>query len=501
MTHAHPTGDLVEEARTAIRRAVIVANVVGTLIVFNVVGFLLPLVVDTEERWRSGAINFVLVIAFSVGALYLNLRYTRGFVADLRAWLAAGAESTDPRHGRALRAPLLAALFTGAWWAVAAVLFGVLNVFLLSPGIGLGIGIVIGLGGLSTAALLYLMAERRTRRLTAAALASGMPNRPIAPGVRARLLATWVLGTGLPLVGIVALAIGGWAGSRASIDELSQSVLFICMVALVVGLLATLFVARSIAEPVAAVREALARVEHGELDVHMPVDDGSEVGLLEAGFNRMAEGLRERERMRDLFGRHVGRDVARQALAAEIELGGETREVAALFVDLSGSTTLAAERPPDEVVALLNSFFAVVVDTVEAHHGFVNKFEGDAVLAIFGAPVASEDPAGDALAAARNMANRLSEQVADVEAGIGVSAGQAVAGNVGTVERFEYTVIGDPVNEAARLCDLAKSRNPRVLASDAALARAREDEARRWQLGEAVQLRGRTAETTLATPA
>jgi adenylate cyclase len=215
----------------------------------------------------------------------------------------------------------------------------------------------------------------------------------------------------------------------------------------------------------------------------------------------MAAGLRERERMRDLFGRHVGRDVAHRALEAEVELGGETREVAALFVDLSGSTRLAAERPPEEVVALLNSFFAVVVQAVEAHGGLINKFEGDAALAIFGAPVPTDDPAGDALAAAREMAARLREEVTDLEAGIGVSAGEAVAGNVGTVERFEYTVIGDPVNEAARLCDLAKAREPRVLASDAALDRAREEEARHWRLGESVQLRGRTAETTLAVPA
>jgi adenylate cyclase len=499
MTEMHAS-DVVAETRAAVRRAVIVANVVGTLVVFNVVGFLLPLVLETEERWRSGAINFAVIMVFSSSALYLNLRYTRGFVAELQAWLAAGADPTHPGYRRALRAPLLAAQLTGAAWAVAAVFFGTFNVFLLSPGIGFGIAIVIALGGLSTAALLYLMAERGARRLTAATLAAGMPGRPVAPGVRARLLTTWVLATGLPLLAIVLLAIGGWAGSRASIDELSRSVLFLCGVALVVGLVATLSVARSIAEPVAAVRHALGRVERGELDVDVPVDDGSEVGLLEAGFNRMAHGLRERERMRDLFGRHVGRDVARQALEAEIALGGETREVAALFVDLTGSTTLAAERPPEEVVALLNSFFAVVVEAVEAHAGLVNKFEGDAALAIFGAPVASEDPAGDALAAAREMAVRLREEVRDVEAGIGVSAGEAVAGNVGTVERFEYTVIGDPVNEAARLCDLAKSHEPRVLASEAAVDRAREEEARHWQLGESVQLRGRTAETKLAVP-
>jgi adenylate cyclase len=500
MTEVHPP-DAVGETRAVVRRAAIVANAVGALIVFNVVGFLLPLVIDAEERDRSGAINFVLIVVFFACTMYLGLRYTRPFVTELRAWLAAGADPTHPSHRRALRTPLQAAQLSGAVWGVAAVVFGTLNVFLLSPAVGVGIGVVIALGGLTTAALLYLMAERGARRLTATALAAGMPNRPVAPGVRARLLAAWILGTGLPLLAVVGLAIGGWAGSRASIDELSQSVLFLSAVALVVGLIATLFVARSIAEPVAAVREGLGRVERGDLDAEVPVDDGSEVGLLEAGFNRMADGLRERERMRDLFGRHVGRDVARQALEAEIELGGETREVAALFVDLSGSTTLAAERPPEEVVALLNSFFAVVVDAVEAHGGLVNKFEGDAALAIFGAPVASKDPAGDALAAARQMAERLRDEVRDVEAGIGVSAGQAVAGNVGTVERFEYTVIGDPVNEAARLCDLAKARQPRVLASDAAVDRAREEEARHWRLGESVQLRGRTAETTLAEPA
>jgi adenylate cyclase len=493
--------EVADETRAIIRRAAIIANVVGSLVVFNVVGFLLPLVVETEERFRSGAINFAILLVFAPVSLYLSARYTGPYVAGLRAWLAAGADPTAAGHRRALRTPLVAARTSGVAWAVGAVLFGILNVFVLSPGVGIGIAIVIALGGLSTAALLYLIAERGARKLTAAALAAGMPNRPVAPGVRTRLLAAWALGTGLPLLAIVALAIGGWAGSRASIDELSQSVLFICLVALAVGLLATLAVARSIAEPVAVVRKAMARVERGDLEATVRVDDGSEVGLLEAGFNRMAHGLRERERLRDLFGRHVGRDVASQALEAEIELGGETREVAALFVDLTGSTRLAAERPPEEVVALLNSFFAVVVEAVERHGGLVNKFEGDAALAIFGAPVSSEDPAADALAAAREMGQRLREEVSGVEAGIGVSAGEAVAGNVGTVERYEYTVIGDPVNEAARLCDLAKARDERVLASEAAVTRAREEEAKRWRLGEAVQLRGRAAETTLAMPA
>ena len=130
----------------------------------------------------------------------------------------------------------------------------------------------------------------------------------------------------------------------------------------------------------------MGRVEAGDFAARVPVDDASEVGLLEAGFNRMAAGLGERERLRDLFGRHVGRDVARAALEGELRLGGELREVAVLFVDVVGSTTLAARRPATEVVALLNAFFALVVECVEREDGWVNKFEGDAALCVFGAP-------------------------------------------------------------------------------------------------------------------
>jgi adenylate cyclase len=246
----------------------------------------------------------------------------------------------------------------------------------------------------------------------------------------------------------------------------------------------------------------MARVEEGELDVAVPVDDGSEVGLLQAGFNRMAEGLRERERLRDLFGRHVGREVAQAAVErdGDVELGGEVREVAVVFVDVVASTRIAARRPPGEVVALLNRFFSLVVDVVEEHCGWVNKFEGDAALCVFGAPTDRPDPAGDALRAARRLRERLEEELAGADAGIGVSAGPAVAGNIGAEARFEYTVIGDPVNEAARLCELAKQRPEGVLASDAVLRRADPAEAALWEVRETAVLRGRDLPTGVATP-
>ncbi|MEA2428479.1 MAG: adenylate cyclase, partial [Thermoleophilaceae bacterium] len=192
---------------------------------------------------------------------------------------------------------------------------------------------------------------------------------------------------------------------------------------------------------------------------------------------------------------------ARAALeSGDAELGGETREAAVLFVDLIGSTAMAASWKPHDVVAELNAFFAIVVDCVTLHGGWVNKFEGDAALCVFGAPSSHPDAAGAALATARALHGRLEADLPAVSAAIGVSAGTVVAGNVGTAERYEYTVIGDPVNEAARLTDLAKTTPERLLASDAALERAQPRERVRWRAGEPVELRGRSRPTIVATP-
>jgi len=244
----------------------------------------------------------------------------------------------------------------------------------------------------------------------------------------------------------------------------------------------------------------LSLIGEGRLDVSIPVFDGTELGSLQAGFNRMAEGLRDRERIRDLFGRYVGPGVVQEALTSD-QLGGEERFVAVLFVDLVGSTELAADRPPTEVVHLLNRFFEIVVDEVDRQGGFVNKFAGDAALAIFGAPAELPDAAGSALGAGRELARRLTEELPEATAGIGVTAGIVVAGTVGDVRRHEYTVIGDPVNEAARLSELAKSTPGRLIASMTAVDESAPAEADHWQPTDRVTVRGRSAPTQLAIPA
>jgi adenylate cyclase len=477
--------------------AVLAANFVGAVSVFALIVWVLP-IPDLDER------DTILIVNLAAEAAYVALACVAGTVYGLgrwratRAWLKEDRDPTAEERLATLRVPLRQMHVAGALWLTAAVAFFALNA-IWSWLLAVIVGVTVLLGGVTTVAMAYLLAERIMRAASARALQHGIPERPVLPGVTPRALLAWALGSGVPLVGICAVAVVDLAGERIG-DEMAITALVLGAVAVLVGATITWQAARAVADPVRSMRGGVERVESGDLDVEVPVFDGSDLGLLQAGFNRMASGLREREELRDLFGRHVGEHVARAALERGIELGGEELEVAVLFVDVIGSTSLAAEHPPQEVVSRFNDFFGVVVETVEDHGGWINKFEGDGALAVFGAPLPLDDAAGCALAAARTLAKRLADNPGGLDAGIGVSAGSAVAGNVGAESRFEYTVIGDPVNEAARLCELAKEADGRVLASARAVERAGEDEARCWEEGDCVRLRGRSEETQVAQP-
>jgi adenylate cyclase len=475
------------------------ANAVGGAIVFAAVGFLLGVFYDTEQRDALGKENLPIVI---VVGLILGLAVTWLVIRrrnEALRWFVEGRDPDAEEVRRTLNQPGYVAVVTATAWAIGGTIGFILN---LDHSLGAAsiIGVAFWMGGETTSALAFLLCERELRPVTARALAAHEPTRSSSPGVRDRLLVAWLLGTGSPILGMVVVGIAGLIKPGVDTEALGGAIVFLGGVAVTVGLFATLLSARAITDPLNAVRRAAQRVGEGDLDVHVEIDDASEVGLLQAGFNRMAGGLRERERIRDLFGRQVGRDVAKAALAEGTRLGGEEREIGAMFVDLTGSTSMALAMPPTEVVRLLNRFFRVVVEVVEDEGGFVNKFEGDAALCVFGAPAESSDPAGKALCAARSLATRLDREVPEVGFGIGISAGNAVAGNVGSEQRFEYTVVGDPVNEAARLSDLAKERQAHVIASGAALERASEEERSEWESADQTVLRGRLEATRLAVP-
>ncbi|WP_231989174.1 MULTISPECIES: adenylate/guanylate cyclase domain-containing protein [unclassified Mycobacterium] len=482
------------------------ADIIGALFVLGFLRYALP----PEDRIQ---LQDLPVLNLAVFATALVVLFLAGWMVNLKLlmpvfrWqrrdnLLAEADpaATELARSRALRMPFYRTLISMAAWCIGGVVF-IIASWSVARFAAPVVAVATGLGAAATAIIGYLQSERVLRPVAVAALRSGVPENVQAPGVILRQILTWMLSTAVPVLAIVLAVMADKASLlHATPEKLFTPILLLALAALGIGFVSTLLVAMSIADPLRQLRWALSEVQRGNYNAHMQIYDASELGLLQAGFNDMVRDLSERQRLRDLFGRYVGEDVARRALERGTELGGQERHVAVLFVDLVGSTKLAATRPPAEVVHLLNEFFRVVVETVGRHGGFVNKFQGDAALAIFGAPIEHPDASGGALAAARELHDELLPVIGSAEFGIGVSAGRAIAGHIGAQARFEYTVIGDPVNEAARLTELAKLESGHVLASAIAVSGALDAEALCWDVGEVVELRGRTAPTQLARP-
>jgi adenylate cyclase len=471
-------------------------NVIGAVLVFVLATYVVPSP-DLETDLR---LALVIGVPVYVGlAVVLGASWgTAGSIRALR-WAVEDRDPTEQERLIALGVPWFLTRIQAGLWLGGTFVFTLITA-LLQPERVLTTALTTAIASLAVGAIAFLFTEFALRPVAARALSGEHRLHVHGLGVRRRMVLFWGLGTGAPVAGLVVVAILALTRDDVSLTKLAVIVLVLGGAVLCFGLFVTWLNARAVVAPIISVRDAMERVEDGELDVEVEVYDGTELGQLQTGFNQMVGGLRDREKLRDLFGRHVGRDVAEAAALGDMELGGETRVVSVLFVDIVGSTTLATEREPGEVVELLNRFFAVVVEEVDRHSGLVNKFIGDAVLAVFGAPVELEDHATRALSAGRAMATRLAEEVSDLDAGIGVATGEAVAGNVGDESRFEYTVIGDAVNAAARISDLAKLVDQRVLAARESLEAADEQEAARWRDHESVTLRGRSEETFLVVP-
>jgi adenylate cyclase len=246
--------------------------------------------------------------------------------------------------------------------------------------------------------------------------------------------------------------------------RLEQTILLILLAALVAASLIALAVARGVSQPVQALAGHTRKVAGGDYSARIELDREDELGQLATAFNQMTAGLAERDRVRNLLGKVVSPEIATQLLQSDLQLGGEEREVTILFSDLRDFTGLSERLPPAEVLALLNRYLDRMSAVIERHGGVIDKYIGDAIMALFGAPVAVPDAPARAVAAARDMARALEELNAELRAegrpalafGIGLNTARVVAGNMGSQSRLNYTVIGDGVNLAARLEGLTK---------------------------------------------
>jgi adenylate cyclase len=262
-----------------------------------------------------------------------------------------------------------------------------------------------------------------------------------------------------------------WAVLQRSLDAelapslaLQKRLITITLAGLVAASLAALLLARSFSGPVRALAAHTRLIAGGDYASRLDLRRRDELGELATAFNAMSTGLAERDRVRDLLDKNVSPEVATRLLRDGAALGGEEREVTILFADLRGFTTLSEGLPPRELITLLNRFLDRMSARIEAEGGIIDKFIGDEIMALFGAPVAQPDSADRAVRAALGMRAALAELNAELAAegrpplafGVGINTARVVAGNIGSHRRLNYSVIGDGVNLAARLQPLTR---------------------------------------------
>jgi adenylate cyclase len=484
-------------AQVALTAVIVVTNLAGICAVLAVTLLVVPLPAVPHQghvRLVSGVGAFVYsAVAVPVGA-YVGTRGLR----RLRLWLYEERPATRPEQRLVLSAPLRLALLQVALWLGAALAFGLLTGYYRSA-LGVRVAIVVAITGVTTASTAYLLTERLMRPLAARALATATTGELRGRGVATRALAAWALGSGLPVFGLMVAGLFLLGGQPATKTRIAIAIIALTGTALTVGFLAVGLAARATADPIDSVRRALREVQRGNFDTNVPVYDGTQVGQLQLGFNQMVAGLAERERIREMFGTYVDPDVAEHILREGTSLEGEDVEVTVMFVDVRNFTPFAESTAARDVVATLNEMFGRMVPVIHAHGGRVDKFIGDGLLAVFGAPRRQPDHADQALAAAIEMAIRMRTHAPrGLQIGIGLNSGTVVAGNVGAPGRLEFSVIGDPVNVAARVEAATRTTGDAILLSESTKSRLKRPP--KLILRSGIELKGKTGMADLYSP-
>jgi adenylate cyclase len=387
------------------------------------------------------------------------LRGERGERQTVAAWRAAAGLPLELLR-RDLRAPPLALIFWGSTFA-----FSVYAAWELDfPLYGAVVLIVAAPVYLAYYLALSFFLVEQAMRPVLSDIALQLPDESAVegPGIPLR----WRMLAALPAINVITgVAVGGVLSG--GLADLALAMLISVAVALTISLVLTLLLSNSVTRPVVALSDASERVGRGDFTVRVPVVTTDETGGLAHAFNRMVAGLRERERIREAFGTYVDREVAEHILREGTALEGEEVEVTMMFLDIRDFTGFAEGAQATEVVATLNRLWERVVPLIHEHGGHVDKFVGDGLLAVFGAPRRRADHADQALRAALEIERTVRDEFAgELQIGIGLNSGTVVAGNVGGAGRLEFSVIGDAVNVAARVEAATRQTGDVVLIAD-----------------------------------
>jgi adenylate cyclase len=260
----------------------------------------------------------------------------------------------------------------------------------------------------------------------------------------------------------------------AAVYKIQRIILFITVTALGSAVLLILVFSKTLTRPIERLMNAAKSIRKGDFTVVVPATTRDEIGKLSASFTEMAHGLAEREKMKDAFGKFVNKEVAEMVLKGELKLGGERKDVAVFFSDIRSFTAISEKLEPEEVVEFLNEYMTIMVDCVNKTHGSVDKFIGDAIMAVWGAPISYGNDTENAVNGALMMRTALlkfnkgrgGDKKPVIRIGSGINTGPVLAGQIGSQEKMEYTVIGDTVNLASRIESLNKPFGTDILISE-----------------------------------
>jgi adenylate cyclase len=430
--------------------------------------FVLYTDVSTEQFWTA---LVVAEAATVVGLVFVMVR-AKPLVWPLVEWLRSGKPASGALDAwqRAARLPRDFTVSNG-WQPFVIVGVPISIILTIDFHLPWYSALVIFAGGsvaVAYAAILHFFASELTLRPVLRDAAALLPSD--FGGMRVGVPLRWKLLGALPLINVITgVVVSGLStNGDATLGDLGIDVLVAVGVAFTISFELTLLLTKSIYGPVDDLMAATERVAKGDLSARVPVLSGDELGELAGSFNEMMSGLEEREKLQAAFGSYVDPQVARRVLDEGELLEGDEVEVSVLFVDIRDFTPFAESASAAESVARLNEFFDLVVPILIKHGGHANKFVGDGVLGVFGAPDRLRDHADRALEAACEIAEAVEERFGGrLGIGIGINSGPVIAGSIGGGGRLEFTVIGDPVNVAARVERATRQTGDVVLLTEA----------------------------------